>query len=73
MLAAAAECEAQFLKKQIGSTVPVLFETAADSIAKGYTPNYTPVHVLTDNPHTGEILNVKLISAEKDYCTGEII
>ena len=73
MLAAAAECEAQFLKSQIGTTVPVLFETAADGIAKGYTPNYTPVHVLTDNPHTGEILNVKLISAEKDYCTGEII
>jgi len=61
------------LSAQVGKTVPVLFETAADGIAKGYTPNYTPVEVKTENPHTGEILNVKITDAEKDYCIGELV
>jgi len=73
MLLAAAECENNFLSAQVGKTVPVLFETAADGIAKGYTPNYTPVEVKTENPHTGEILNVKITDAEKDYCIGELV
>ncbi len=73
MLAAAAECENNFLSAQVGKTVPVLFETAADGIAKGYTPNYTQVEVKTENPHTGEILNVKITDAEKDYCIGELV
>ena len=73
MMSAAAECEQAFLKGQVGKVFPVLFETAEDTVAKGYTPNYTLVEVKSDTPHTGKIFNVKIISAEKDYCLGEIV
>lgn len=73
MMSAAAVCEENFLKSQVGKIFPVLFETALDGFARGYTPNYTPVIVKTENPHTGECLNVEIISAEKDYCIGKIV
>lgn len=72
MIEAAARCEREFLEAQVGKTLPVLFETATDGFSKGYTPNYTPVHIPDKQIKSGEILNVKIISAENDYCIGEI-
>ncbi len=71
MLEAAACCEEKFLKSQIGKTVPVLFETGTDELSKGYTPNYTPVHLLGRKIEAGTILNVKITDAYKDFCIGE--
>jgi len=73
MLQAAAYCENEFLKRQVGRVFPVLFETSSDGIAKGYTPNYTLVEVESDASYTGKIINVKIVSARKDYCIGEIV
>lgn len=73
MLSAAAECEEKFLNSQIGKIFPVLFETGEKGIAKGYTPNYTPVQIETDRNLEGKILNVKITEAMKEFCIGEII
>ena len=72
MIETALACEEEFLKGLVGKTEYVLFETAEKGFAEGYTPNYSRVRVKSDEPHTGEILPVKIISAEKECCMGEI-
>lgn len=73
MISACLETETEFLKAQCGKVFPVLFETVQGSFAEGYTPNYSRVKVKNTNLPLGEILNVKIISAEKDFCLGEIV
>lgn len=64
--------ESEFLNSLVGRVFPVLFETAQDGFAEGYTANYSRVRVKSDDPHTGKILNVKIVSAENEYCVGEL-
>lgn len=73
MSEATLKTESKFLNSLVGRVFPVLFETAQDGFAEGYTANYSRVRVKSDNPHTGEILSVKIISAENEYCVGELI
>lgn len=72
MIEATLKSEKEFLNLQIGKIVPVLFESSADGFAEGYTPNYARVRVKTEQAYTGKIINVKIISAENDFCLGEI-
>ena len=72
MIETALACEEEFLKGLVCKTEYVLFETAEKGFAEGYTPNYSRVRVKSDEPHTGEILPVKIILAEKECCIGEI-
>lgn len=65
--------EREFLEAQIGKTVSVLFETFDGSFIEGYTKNYSRIKVKSEVSHSGEILNVKLTSVEKDYCVGRLI
>lgn len=62
--------EHEFLQSQCGNTYPVLFETAENGFAEGYTPNYSRVLVKTDSSLTGQILNVCLKEVKNDYCLG---
>lgn len=73
MSEATLKTESEFLSSLTGKVFPVLFETAQDGFAEGYTANYSRVRVKSDEPHTGEILNVKIIKSEKDYCLGEFV
>ena len=74
MIAAAAECEQKFLQTQLGTVQEVLFEQRGeDGYAEGYTPNYTLVKVQTETDFSGQILPVKIIQAQKDFCTAEIL
>lgn len=73
MSEATLKTESEFLSSFVGRVFPVLFETAQGGFAEGYTANYSRVRVKSDNPHTGEILSVKIISAENEYCVGELI
>ncbi len=71
MAAAAAVCEENFVKSQVGKTAEVLFETYKNGIAEGYTPNYTRVKMASGENLSGKILTVKLTSAVKDFCIAE--
>ncbi len=73
MISAAASCESEFLSSQVGKIFPVLFETPQDSFQVGFTPNYSKVLVSTPETLTGEIRNVKIVKAEKNFCFGELI
>jgi threonylcarbamoyladenosine tRNA methylthiotransferase MtaB len=61
----------EFLQKQIGKTVNVLFETDKDEFSEGYTENYTPVRVYDTKSRSGQILEIKIVDACCDYCIGE--
>ncbi len=67
------QTESEFLKAQIGNIYPVLFETQENSIAEGYTPNYTRVVVKTEKVLTGQIFDILIKSTQDDYCIGELI
>lgn len=73
MIEATAETESEFIKSHLGKTVEVLFETMENGYAVGYTKNYLYVKVKSDTAHTGELLNVKITSAEKEFALGEIV
>ncbi len=67
------QTETEFLKSQISNVYPVLFETQANGIAEGYTPNYTRIIVKTEKILTGQIFDVLIKNVEDDYCIGEIV
>ncbi len=70
---AAAESRKRFLMSQTGRIERVLFETRReDGFLEGYTPNYTPVVVRTEKDLVNHITEVRLVSAEDDFCTGEL-
>ena len=63
-----------FFRCQEGRIEDVLFERECDTnVWEGYTMNYTPVRAVSARPVGGEILPVKLLRAEEDWCMGEII
>ncbi len=68
-----AKSRAEFLKTQVGMTESVLIERLRHGYLDGYTKNYTPVHIISDNDNLcGQIVNVKITSAEDDFCVGTI-
>lgn len=74
MIALTDNLREQFLKSQVGLMESVLFETMKNNdFCVGYTENYTPVRVYTKNNLCGQVLNVKIINTEKDYCIGELV
>ncbi len=61
-----------YLKKQIGKTVSVLFETRnCNGFTEGYTMNYTPVKVHGEIP-CGKIYDVEIIGIDGDFCVGSL-
>lgn len=73
MSAATKKSESDFLKSQVGLTVPVLFETADNGFFEGYTPNYTRVAVMAKNAICGEISNIYITDAEDERCIGKLV
>lgn len=69
-----AESRAEFLQSQVGRIEPVLVERLRHGYLEGYTKNYTPVHIISENEELcGQIVDVKIISAEDDFCNGNIV
>ncbi|MCM1380776.1 MAG: hypothetical protein NC192_02475, partial [Muribaculaceae bacterium] len=77
MSAAMEKSREKFLQSQVGAVFPVLFEREkSDGLPHGYTPNYTPVKILTkcsEKSLRNSIFYVKIVSAEKDFCACEIV
>ena len=73
MLEAAAKSENEFLARQVGKTVSVLFETEENGYIFGYTPNYSRVCVKSNADLSGKIKNVKIFLVENGICYGEIL
>ena len=57
-----------------GLTEEVLFERLRKGYLEGYTKNYTPVHVISDDHSLcGEVCKVRLVSVGDDCCMGELV
>ena len=57
-----------------GKTVSVLFEKPKNGFQCGYTKNYTPVRVKTDECLTGQIRTATITApTDDDYCLAELI
>lgn len=70
----AEQARAEFLRSQTGLVEEVLIERLRHGFLEGYTKNYTPVHILSDNTELCKtIQKVKIISAENDFCCGELV
>ncbi len=55
-------------------TEEVLFERLRKGYLEGYTKNYTPVHVISDDHSLcGEVCKVRLVSVGDDCCMGELV
>ena len=64
----------EFLNSQVGLTEEVLFERLRHGYLEGYTKNYTPIHVISDDISIcGTIKNVKIVSADSDFCVGVLV
>lgn len=68
--------QAVYLKKQIGKTVPVLFEREnCTEFHQGYAPDYTLIKIPRKNSKKSlrnEIFYVKIEESVSDYCLGRI-
>lgn len=59
-----------FLREQIGKTLGVLVEgKQKDGLSFGYTANYTPVK-FDGEAKIGSISDIKIVSADKEFCIG---
>ena len=60
-----------YWEASVGQILPVLFESAEDG-SLGHSDTYLPVHV--DEPGLrGELRNVRILAAERDFMRGEIV
>lgn len=64
----------RFLKSQFGTVQPVLVQkrTSTD-YASGLTPNYTMVRIYGSTAEKHDIISVKIVGVEEEYCLGEEI
>ncbi|MBP1591027.1 MAG: tRNA (N(6)-L-threonylcarbamoyladenosine(37)-C(2))-methylthiotransferase MtaB, partial [Oscillospiraceae bacterium] len=69
------ELEREFLKAQVGKTVPVLFEKEnCTSFHRGYSPNYTLVKIKREpsiKSLRNSIFYVKIKESMNGFCIGE--
>lgn len=66
----------EYLKKQIGKIVPVLFEREnCTDFHQGYAPDYTLIKIPRENPKKSlrnMIFCVKIEESESDFCIGKL-
>ena len=68
------ECQRAFMEQQVGLREEVLFETdIVDDGYMGYTKNYTPVWVKSDESLCGKLRDVVIVGAGEKYCTGLLV
>jgi threonylcarbamoyladenosine tRNA methylthiotransferase MtaB len=70
MIAATERSRLAFLQAQIGTVAEVLFETREDGLWRGYSTNYTPVVMASDEDLSGKIVAVSITGVEGDVCVG---
>ncbi len=69
------EMRLAFLEKQVGREVEVLCETFENGVVTGYTKNYTPVRIPSEQDLHNELVTVRITGVEKeqDACVGTLL
>ncbi len=73
MLTLAEKLNSEFLASQVNKTEKVLFERPIGEFIEGYSRNYTPVLVKSDENLLGKIYNVKITSVKNNHCFGIVL
>ncbi len=64
----------EFLKSQVGTIEPVLYEShSKNGVFEGYTPNYTPIKLISNLDLCSQIIPTEITEAKSDYCVGRIV
>lgn len=63
-------CRLVFMQKQVGKTVPVLFERKKDGLWEGHTPNYQTVFTGSDEDLEKQIRDVRILSLNGQVLDG---
>ncbi len=72
MIETAEKVRSAFLKNQRGLTESVLFEReCAPDVYEGYTANYTPVQMHSDENLCGKVISVTITESAEDFCLAE--
>ncbi len=66
------EIRAEINASYIGAELPILLETYENGIAFGHAANFLEVKVQTETDMHGEMLNVRIVSADENYCYATI-
>lgn len=69
------ETRARFLEGQVGQRSPILFEEEVNGLWRGYSPNYTPVYIPSEEALGGQIhlCDIVYYDPRLDGCVGEKI
>ncbi len=73
MLTLAEKLNSEFLASQVNKIEEVLFERPIGKFIEGYSKNYTPVLVKSDENLLGKIYNVKITSVKNNHCFGTVL
>lgn len=73
MLTLAEKLNSEFLASQVNKIEEVLFERPIGEFIEGYSKNYTPVLVKSDENLLGKIYNVKITSVKNNHCFGTVL
>lgn len=73
MLTLAEKLNSEFLASQVNKIEEVLFERPIGKFIEGYSKNYTPVLVKSDENLLGKIYNVKITSVKNNHCFGIVL
>ena len=66
------ETRNEILSEYKGKITEVLFETPKNGFYHGYTANYTPIIVKSDENLTGKFFNVLITDIDSENCIGEL-
>jgi threonylcarbamoyladenosine tRNA methylthiotransferase MtaB len=70
MIAATERSRLAFLQAQLGTVAQVLFENREDGLWRGYSTNYTPVAMASEEDLAGRIVDVRIVGVEGEVCVG---
>lgn len=74
MIALTDQTRNAYFTERIGKVYDVLFEhTVTEEGTEGYTKNYIPVFVPSEEPLTGKICRVRITGISGDHCIGEMV
>ena len=73
MLTLAEKLNSEFLASQVNKIEEVLFERPIGKFIEGYSKNYTPVLVKSDENLLGKIYNVKITIVKNNHCFGTVL
>ena len=72
MISLAEDLRKDFFKRYLNKAVRVLVENKiGDSLYSGYTENYLPVHIKSENCKVGQIVSATVKEIQDDFCIAE--